>query len=105
MVDEGLGAVAGGGGEEGVRGVRGKRVRVVAEEVAEVEGWGNGLAYGYGAGCWVLVLLGVCVGLRGWIHDLSGFEVWGVELGSLEDVACGTSVVESPAMMELLILK
>lgn len=50
MVDEGLGAVAGGGGEKGVWGVGGKGSRVVAEEVAEIEGLGDGFCYCDGAG-------------------------------------------------------
>lgn len=50
MGDEGLGAVAGGGGKEGVGGVGREGGRVVAEEVAEVEGWGDGLCDEDGAG-------------------------------------------------------
>ncbi len=49
LVDEGLGAVAGCGGEEGVAGVGGEGGGVVAEEVAEVEGWGDGFRDGWGA--------------------------------------------------------
>lgn len=42
LVDERLGAFTGGGGEDFVRGVWGERVGVVAEEVAEVKGVGDG---------------------------------------------------------------
>lgn len=49
LVYEGLGAVAGGGGEDGVGGGRRKGVGVVAEEVAEVEGVGDWFCDGDGA--------------------------------------------------------
>lgn len=99
MVYERLGAVAGGGGEEGVGGVGGEGARVVAEEVAEVEGWGDGFGYCYGAeeGGGAVSEVGER-GSRRWIYDLSGFEALGAELRSVEEIACGTSIVESSAM-------
>ena len=57
LVYEGLGAVAGGGGEDGVGGGRGEGVGVVAEEVAHHQGVGDW--FGNGDGAWVGRVSGV----------------------------------------------
>lgn len=69
-----MGAVAGGAGEVGFGGVGGERVRVVAEEVAEVEGVGGWFGDGYRSAGW-LVIWGE-VGGGGWgTYSRCGLEV------------------------------
>jgi hypothetical protein len=49
LVDQGLGCIAGGCGELGFIGVGGDGIRVVGEQVPQVEGEGRGLVDGDGA--------------------------------------------------------